>query len=167
MKKLLLPLMTLTLLALAAPTFAAQSSDLVLTGSVDQDMSIEFSPSALASALDLKSDAAQGVGELHYRSNSNSGYEIQFSDTNSGRMRRGASEDKISFSLSGSHDQEILAAGNAARKIEVSAGIPVDITQTLNFVSANVMDAQGSEQIPEQLVAGSYSDTVTAAISAK
>lgn len=168
MKKLLL------LLTLSTVTFqnasAALSSDLMLQGTIQPEISVEFMP-ANNLALNLYSTAEQAVGTFQMKSNSATGYEVSFASMNhspaGARLKR---------------EEGLVPSQDYVRYNLMIDSVPVNLThQSIDFQSTSsvpydsgllavAFDGSGAQEIPGVggiIIAGIYKDTVTATIAAK
>ena len=171
MKKLLLCLSVLSLMSVssyAAETLSA-SAELPIMGSVDRMVKISFENSFVG-GLDLKSQAPQSLGKVHFESNSPMGYEIRFSSNADSRMQRtGNSSDKIEYTVR-ADGQVVVSKGI---RVDLESGVAsftsdanevVKAYKELTFESSGLMDLPGADA--SQLIAGNYSDTIRARIIA-
>jgi hypothetical protein len=178
MKKLLLSLTVMAIMAISPFANAADSASatLSLSGTIALQMEVSFSQ-PIKTDLALKNAADQAVGQIIYHSNSPAGFKIHFASREGSKLARDRSlvagnADKISYSLRAAADAGsaaepevlMLSQANIESDIYSSSGAPVQVSQDLFFQGKGVMDSAGSSSLSE-IVAGTYSDVVTAVIS--
>lgn len=155
MKKLVL---ASTLLVLTTTSFAATTGTLLLQGMVAQKMSLTVSAQAAASALDLSTSQTDlAVASVQEQSNSKTGYKVNIASANLGKLKRTDGSDVFSYTLkyNGSAVNLSSAIGATITNSTVgAANVNKDVTVSYTGIA------------PEQMVEGTYADTVTFSISA-
>jgi hypothetical protein len=155
MMKKLITLTALTLITSSA--LAATTGSLLIRGSVPALLSIDVTPTALATTLPLDTtQTGAKVATVNEKSNSNSGYQVSISSANLGKLvHESVASSFINYSLSYDGSSIDLANG-----------------QTYTFASASSVDTNKDIEISytgvphESLIQGDYSDTVTFTIAA-
>lgn len=149
------------LIALLVSThaFAATTDTLLLKGNVPRVLSIDVTPTTLASTLPLDTTQSNGhVADVNVKWNTVAGARIVISSANAGQLKHNTvTSSVISYTL-----QSALAGGtiNLATPQTFDAGVagPQNITEALGINYTGVPF--------DQLVQGNYTDTITFTISA-
>ncbi len=155
MKKLVL---ASTLLVLTTTSFAATNGTLLLQGIVPHKMSLTVTADAGASALDLTTSQTDlSVASVNEQSNSRTGYKVSISSANLGQLKRAGGSDVFSYSLkyNGSAVDLSTASGTTITNSTIAAA---------NVSKAVTVSYTGIAS--EQMVEGTYADTVTFSIAA-
>jgi hypothetical protein len=144
-------------LALASVSvFAATSGNLNLKGKVPEMLSILVSPEAIALTLPL--DITQTdtlVASVNEKSNSASGYKVNISSANQGKLVHTNGTDDFAYSLK--YDGTILDLANGEEQVH-ALPLAVDVDKLVQISYTGVPS--------EEMVAGNYRDTITFTISA-
>ncbi len=142
------------ILSMATTTaFSATSGTLLLQGVVAKKVSIDVTPQAIASALDLEvSQTDLKVATVNEKSNSNTGYKVTITSANLGKLKRSGGAEVFSYSLK--YGGASVALGTAAGTVISTASAAVaNVNKDLNVSYTGVA--------AETMVEGSYSDTIT------
>lgn len=145
----------IALTAITTSSFAATSGTLLLKGTIAPILSIDVTPEAIASTLDLTASPSNlKVATVQEKSNSNTGYKVTISSANLGVLKNG-SDDSVTYTMTYDNLAVDLASPDtqthsAAAAVAVNKDVKISYT--------------GRPQ--EELVAGDYSDTITFTIAA-
>ncbi len=156
MKKLAL---LITAFALTTSAFAATTGTLELQGQVDQILAIEVLPETIASNLDLHTDANNlKVATVKELSNSATGYKINISSTNRGALKRANGNETFDYDLSYNNQNVNLnnPNGDTVNRKSTAGAYREEVDVKISY--------QATAQ--EDMVAGTYNDTVTFEIAA-
>lgn len=151
------------LATLSFSAFAAQtdSDTLLLKGKVAKKVSIVVTPAAEAALLDLSSDQTNlVVASVEERANVNAGYKVTITSANGGKLVNGSDDDySVAYTLKYNSVAVPLisvTAGDNEIPYTTEQLAPIDRSVTISYLGDDV----------EDMLAGTYSDTVTFAISA-
>ena len=138
----------------AAPAFAQDSEDIILSGTLAKDCGISAFVDGPFNALDLTSTAVQGKESVSINCNYGGSASVRFESANAGSLNSGSNSVDYDFFLSGS---------------PFSGGVSLATPQTWNGFPATAGTDQ-SRSMSVQLasaatVAGTYTDTITATVT--
>lgn len=147
------------LLALSTETFSATTGSLLLQANNPRKISIDVTPVAVASSLDLTTTQTNlKVATIVEKSNSKTGYKVTITSANLGKLKRedGAEVFTYTMKLDGSNVSLSTAAGTVFTR---SQTVPVTVSRniTISYTGKSV----------ETMIEGTYSDTVTLDIAAR
>lgn len=135
-------------------SFAATTDNLLLQGQVNEILSIDVREEILSANLNLSLNTNAKVAEVEEISNNANGYKVSITSANQGVLKRVGGTEVFPYKLR--YDGVLL---------DLSA--PVDQDNLLQNNSKAVKNVRISYQgrPAEEMVAGSYSDTVTFTIA--
>ncbi len=147
------------LLTLSTETFSATTGTLLLQAINPRRVSIEVTPVAVASSLDLTTTQTNlKVATIVEKSNSKTGYKVTVTSANLGKLKRenGAEVFTYTMKLDGSNVNLNTAAGTVFTRTQT---MPVTVSRNLTISYAG--------KSVETMIEGTYSDTVTLDIAAR
>ncbi|MCO4756063.1 MAG: fimbrial protein, partial [Bacteriovoracaceae bacterium] len=137
----------------------ATTGDLLLQGVVDDVLSIEVTPTADATDLDIVAgESALLVATVEEKSNDLDGYTVKMSSTNGGKLVHGTDATK-STTYQISYD-------GAAPQAPATTDSTVKVSGALAGLTTDTSNVNVSVDAYAQAPAGTYSDTVTFTIEA-
>lgn len=150
MKKIIL---AASLTALSFTSLAATTATLLLKGKINPIVSIQVTPEAIATTLDLTTtQASTKVATVQEKSNISSGYKVTISSQNQGALKN----DQHSMAYSMSYGGQVLnLASPVTQTNSATTAVAVNKNVTISYTGVPA----------EQLVAGDYTDTITFTIA--
>ncbi len=157
MKAILTTLFISSFISVAA--FGATTGSGLLQGKVQNRVSIEVFPEAVATALDLSTTQSDlKVGSYKEKSNSFTGYRVTITSANLGKLKRTDGSDVFPYTLK--YDGTTLSLSTTAgTTYERWYFWPVSITRDLTISYTG--------KPAEQMAAGTYADIITFEIAAR
>ena len=146
----------LGMLSLSLTAQAATSAELILKGLVAPVLEISLAPEAIASNLDLSSQASNvKVATLTETSNYHTGYKVKAQSSNGGKL--------VNVSDANSFINYVLTYSGSTIPLSTS---PSQIYSTSNLKGSFTKEVKISYNQPTNLSAGSYEDLVQFTIEA-
>lgn len=153
MKKLIISLLCIA----SFSSFGATTGTLLLQGIVPSIRSITVSPESVASSLDLTTSQTNlKVATINEKSNSLLGYKVTITSANLSNLKRSGGSEVFPYTIkyNGTNAPVTSVAGYSTTSNTFPANVNKDLTISYTGVPS------------EQMVEGTYSDTLTFTISA-
>lgn len=134
----------------------ATTGNLLLRGNVPDILSIQVTPEAEATNLDLANDQTDlKVATVQEKSNSNTGYNVTIDSANDGVLVRSGGSETFAYTMKYDGDTVDLSTADTFNN-PAAAAVAVNKDVTVSYTG----------QDPETMIAGDYEDTVTFTIAA-